>query len=148
MALDSPGFSGMRESESAPVSEGFAGGSFGGAAACGGLGGMALGNRGMLAPNRPPASRNVEWIPGFLAEGALGWMITAFRPNGRLNTAAKGTPAATLAMLFTKTGPGANGTSFWMSGEATSSGAPSEAGSHSIGPMVLSPVDSIGSQEN
>ncbi len=66
------------------------------------------GNCGMFARNWPPSARNRDFFP---FSGRLDWMITAFRPNGRLKLAANGKPAATFSMFWMRTGPGLKRTS-------------------------------------
>ena len=102
-------------------------------------------NPGDRLVNVPPSARNRDLTRGLT--GPFGWLIAAVSPNGRLNSAANGTPAATLPMLLVSTGAGANGTSCWLSGAATSSGGPSLPGLP-IGPSgPCGPVDSIGSHD-
>src|SRR5215472_15215399 len=102
-------------------------------------------NPGDRLVNVPPSARNDDFTRGLT--GPFGWLIAAISPNGRLNSAANGTPAATFSMLLVSTGCGANGTSCWLSGAATSSGRPSLPGL-GMGPSgPCGPGDSIGSHD-
>jgi len=95
--------------------------------------------------NVPPSARNLDLTRGLT--GPFGWLIAAVSPNGRLNSAANGAPAATLPMLLVSTGAGANGTSCWLLGTATSSGGPSLPGLPTGPSGACGPVDSIGSHD-
>src|SRR5215472_3960740 len=76
--------------------------------------------------------------------------MLAIMPNGRLNVAPNGAPAATLLILRSSTGAGATGTSVWVLfglTACTTVGGPSLAGTGRMAPGGLVAASTIGSHE-